>query len=275
MLGQSDPGLLRAAHDARRANHEITLVELPFSNPVKGVGRFLFRAMNYLEFDAYAKDAQLGDITDILMEEMLLYPRTEKWEENPIHEVEAGQYEEMAVLLVKGSGFDEKRSLLEAQGHGRSMASTPFSAAQMFICKAFPGMSPAEVARLPVLETFRLVGMAEHMLGSDGQPLQFPLRDFFGDQKPKGARAPLDFSRLPVYSQRQLNEMQGDARAEFVADAIRKRREVERDPEAKARRGLEIRRNRMAQIAEQRAKHVAGAAAEEADSLRAEFGDGR
>lgn len=275
MSGRADPGLVRAAHEARRANHEISIVELPYADPAKGVGSFLFRSMNYLEFDAFAKDAQLGDITDILIEELLLYPRTGKWEENPINDVEAGAYEEVAVFLVRTSGFDEKQSLLDAQAHGRQMASTPFAAAQMFVCKAFPGLTPHDVGRMPILETFRLVGMAEHLLGKDGDPLQFPLRDFFNQGRKTGSRAPVDFSRLPVYSQRQLSEMQGDARAEAVADTIRRRRELEADPKAKAARSIELRRQKMAEIAHQRARHGEAGAMEEADSLRQEFGDGR
>jgi hypothetical protein len=274
VLPRADPALVRAAHEARRKNYELSLVELPYANPEKGVGQFLFRSMSYGEFDAFSKDAQLGDITDMLLEELLLFPKTEVWEKNPIHDVDPGTFEEAAVYLVKVSGFDEKKSLLEAQGFGRSMASTPFSAAQMFICKAFPGVTPLEVSRMPILETFRLLGMAEHILGKDGEPLQFPLREFFNDTRRNSSRAPLDFSRLPIYTPEQMVEMEGDARAAAVADTIRRRRALNADPEARAARAIEIRRQKMAEIYKRRSEHGQQAMRSESAELEAEFGRG-
>jgi hypothetical protein len=276
MLQRADPALIRAAHEARRDNHDLLLVELPFADPTKGTGYFLFRGMGYAEFDAFAKDAQLGDITDILVEEFLLWPKTPEWEKNPIHEVEAGSFEETAVMLVKLSGFDEKRSLLEAQAAGRALASSPFSAAQMFICKAFPGMKPAEVARLGVQETFRLIGMAEQMLSQNGEPLQFPLRDFFNDGRKQRSTSqiPKDFSRLPVLTPDQIMELQGEARLDAVRETIRRRREANVDPDNRSRRMMEARRRKMDELAMRRTGNMRQSQAEADMELRREIEGG-
>lgn len=287
--GGATPALLEAAYEAKQQSQELLLVELPMlqyagegppstTRPVVArTGDFLFRLLTFSEFDTFSKLAQFGDVAELVLKATMVYPKIGTWEEHPIQSVETGAYEEVAALVIDTSGFESKQQMVSNLNMGRQLSNTIYGAAQMFICKAFPGLDPRDLGRMPMPEMFRYLAMSEQMLAQEGRPTEFPLREFFGS-KTRQKKGPFDvptidqFSKLPTLTDAQINRLKAGDRAAAVKRAVQERRELSKNPEARANRSAEIRRRKMDQIAESRRRDEMRASQSMSDEIASEFG---
>lgn len=285
--GGVSPALLEAAYDAKQRDEELLLMELPIlqqcagegppsaTRPVASTGDFLFRLLTFGEFDTFSKLAKFGDVAELVLKATVVFPKA-PWEEHPLNLVEAGVYEEAAALIIETSGFEAKSAMFANLNLGRQLSNTIYGAAHMFICKAFPGMDPRSLSRMSMPEMFRFLAMSEQMLAVEGKPTEFPLRGFFsGKHRVQGG--PFDvpgadrWSRLPTYSEMQLDAMKAGDRAAAVARANEDRRALAKDPEARANRSVEIRRRKMEELARSRALDQAKVDTVTSEELAREF----
>lgn len=256
-----DPAFVEAAYNAKKQHNELLIIELPLmhareeppSVDIKQTGVFLFKLMSFGEFDTFSKLIRLGDIADLVIKNCLVYP-ADPWENNEIQRVEPGFFEEAATVLVEASGFEHKDGMFEMLGVGRMMSNSIYGAAQMFICKAFPGFTPRDISLMSMPEMFRYLAMSEQLLAANGSPTEFPLREFFKPprRRPEQNHIPKDFSKLPVYTAEQLESMRAANAMEASVQAIREKRAADLDPETKASKAVEIRRKKIQSIAESR-----------------------
>lgn len=265
--GGVSPALLEAAYEAKQHDQELILMELPMlqyvgegppsaARPAASTGDFLFRLLTFGEFDTFSKLAQFGDVAELVLKATVIFPVV-KWEEHPLQYVETGLYEEAAALVIETSGFETKSAMFSNLNQGRQLSNTIYGAAQMFICKAFPGLDPRSLSRMSMPEMFRYLAMSEQMLAQDGHPTEFPLREFFSERhriKKGPFDVPKDFTQLETLSDAQLNAIKSGDRIAAVAKAVEDRRRLAKDPEARANRSVEIRRRKMDELARSRAR---------------------
>lgn len=246
----SDPAFIEAAYDAKSKHHDLIVIELPLvlqpegssslARPAQETESFLFRLLNFGEFDSFSKLVQFGDITDLVLKACLIYP-TDPWDQNKIQFVETGFFEEAAMMLIEASGFESKDGMFGHLGEGRMLSSSIYGAAQMYICKAFPSISPRDIYNMSMAEMFKYIAMSEQMLTTDGRPVEFPLREFFKPAKrPETGHVPKDFSKLPVLTEQQVASMRTAGTTE---------RPVQPTLEDRAIRRTEARRKKMDELA--------------------------
>lgn len=280
--GGAPPEFVEAAFEAKQAHRELLMVELPLTCDVTespsaarpaAEGDFIFRLLTFSEFDTFSKIARLGDVSDLVVRTTLLYPR-EPWDKNPIQRVEAGFFEEVAGMIIDSSGFENKKGMFAGLGEGRTLSNTIYGAAQMFICKAFPGVTPELIGRMTMPEMFRYLAMSEQMLSVEGKPTEFPLREFFStrQRRQEAGYIPKDFSRLKVLTEEQAEAMKATGRLEAVAAAIADKKRDSANPEEKAVRAVEVRRRKMAEIAAKREADQRVGAESESAALARDFG---
>jgi len=265
--GGVSPALLEAAYEAKQHDQELLLMELPMleyagggpsstTRPVAKTGDFLFRLLTFGEFDTFSKLAQFGDVAELVLKTTVVFPKA-PWEDHSLQFVETGVYEEAAALVIESSGFETKSAMFSNLNQGRQLSNTIYGAAQMFICKAFPGLNPRSLSRMSMPEMFRYLAMSEQMLAQEGRPTEFPLREFFSEKNSRPKKGPFDvptdFKKLEILSDAQLNTIKSGDRVVAVAKAIEDRRSLSQNPEARANRSVEIRRRKMEEIARSRA----------------------
>jgi len=284
----ASPDFVRAVHTARQDGHTLYIFDLPLAElggidaehiSEPGYGRFVFRALSFTEFDHFSASAQIGDITDMLIQQTLMYPVFDEWDKNPINKVTNGSYEETANTIIEMSGFESAEGLLSAQAIGRTQASSVFGASQMFICRAFPGMRPDIVANMGVVDIFRMVGMAEHMLSQEGEPAEFPLAEFLNPTPKRGPKNDVptwkSWDDLPVYDDRQLAAFRSNDKEAVLREQVRrKRQQRQRDPAGAQAEAVARRREQAARIHAQRERDGERAMLEEGETLRQQYGRG-
>lgn len=259
--------LMVEAIEARRHGYGVFVVELPWGSPddESGTwGSFLVRTLTMEEFESFASLAVMGEVSETVLRSTVLYPKVEDWDEHPIHDVVPGSYEELAGFIVDSSGYENREGIKHARAAGRHMASNVFSAAHMFICRAFPAMTPQACRKMDMVELFRYVAMAEEMMSTPDQPVQFPLAEMMGDRQAKKQSRMPDIESLPVLTDGQVQTMKEEHRIAFAQETARRQRDLQANPDAAAaRREAVVMRKRM-EIANQRA------AEEESEALRRE-----
>jgi len=259
-----DSALIRAATKARLGGHAVFVVGLPTA---EGEAAYIaFRSLKMDEFDAYASAATMGDVSEILIETAVIYPVVEDWSKHVLNDVLPGAFEEFATQIVECSGFESKNAIKGAYGLGRQQSSNVFSAAHMFIMKAMPGLTPDALKQKDIVDLFKHVAMAEHMMSTEEQPVQFPLREILtGRREQKTSRLP-DFEQLPVYHPHEVAALRSRTMREYTMEKTRQMRMAQTNPqEVQKRRQQAVMRKRR-QIANQRA------AESEGDDLRKQFG---
>lgn len=196
--------VMKYAHAARVAHGHLYLFQLEDSaaNEVT----VLARPLTHAEFDSLSQSAQLGDVTELVVETALIWPRAENWLDNPVMNLKAGDFEELATAIIDISGFHSTEGIVEGLAYARHNAGTLFNVAQAFICKAMPSLTPQELESLPWLTITKLLAQAEQLL-----QVPFPIEEFLKPQKEQkkgvrddGAFVPSDFSQLPTFSEDQL-----------------------------------------------------------------------
>ena len=78
------------------------------------------------------------------------------------------------------SGFSSMNSLVGSLDKYRKMAQTLESAVTIYICKAFPSLTPEDVDNMTMEDQIRYVTLAEHLIGKE-----LPFSDFFAPKKKK------------------------------------------------------------------------------------------
>jgi hypothetical protein len=104
----------------------------------------------------------------------------------------AGIDEYICAAISKISGFSSADSLVEGVEYGRANAKTLESAITMYICKAFPSLSPSDVDNMTLNQQMKYVSMAEIMIGQE-----LPYEDFLNPKKPKASKPPRHIMEPP------------------------------------------------------------------------------
>jgi hypothetical protein len=264
---QLDPKLLSAALEARRSGSGVFVVELPYGEPEKDTyGNFVFRSLTMEEFEAFAHLATMGDMTENVLQNTIVWPAVEDWDDHPIHQVMPGAYEELATFLVDASGYENQDGIKEARNAGRAAANNVFSAAHMFICRAFPGLTPADCRKMEIVDLFKHVAMAEQMLSSPEEPMQFPLAELLGERQVRRTSSLPDFEKLPVLTKAEVDMMKRNNRQELTAEVSRRQAEVRSNPQAAAAQREAAIREKRQRLAMERAEQ------DESRSLAREYG---
>ena len=91
----------------------------------------------------------------------------------------------IAQCIIETSGFDSKENFTTLLAQSRTSATSVEAGIEIFICKAFPGISPWDVQNMNLYQQMEMLGKAEVALGTE-----LPITD--GEQKGsmKGRRPP-------------------------------------------------------------------------------------
>lgn len=92
----------------------------------------------------------------------------------------AGIDEYICKVVSDISGFSSMGSLVSSLDKYRKMAQTLESAVTLYICKAFPSLTPEDVDNMTMEDQMRYVTLAEHLVGKE-----LPFADFFSPKKKK------------------------------------------------------------------------------------------
>lgn len=116
----------------------------------------------------------IGDQEDKVVSKCLVYPP------NLEHEYLAGLDSYIFKAVLKISGFNTQEQLIIGINNGRSQAATLESCITLFICKAFPSISPIDVDNMDFEEIAKYASMAELSLGKE-----IPYDQFLNPEKYK------------------------------------------------------------------------------------------
>lgn len=264
MLKDVDPRLVRCAREARSQHRHLYVMKLPLASPyrerigfekkagkkhpvfrIQHEAEILFRALTANEFDQFSQEAQFTDITEDVVRTAVLWPK-KTWKKHPLQYVAPGHFDALRDQIIEISGFGSDEALEQGIQHGRDQANNIYGAIQAFICKAFPAYTPISISTLPWLDQVKLLGMAEVLLATE-----FPLTEILkGMNEEDVSRPPRDFSKLPVFSEGELEEMRTDSQRQAMVKQMHDRRReatgAEVDEQAR-RRVDEVARKRMEQ----------------------------
>jgi len=263
-----EPELIKAATKARLGGHAVFVAALPAGGDSGGdVVHIAFRALDMKEFDAYARAATLGDVTEMVIEASMVYPQVGNFDDHVLARVLPGAFEELSNYIIECSGFESRQAIGSAYRMGQQSTSNIYSAAHMFIMRAMPGVSPDELRRMDMVNLFHHVAMAEQMLATEDGPMRFPIREMLSGrpQQQKTTRLP-NFDELPTLHPHQVAAMRSRNVREYTLEKTRQMRMAQSDPRKQAERRKAMIMKKRRQIAEQRA------ADSESSALARQFG---
>jgi hypothetical protein len=220
----------------KRQHGELIVFQI---NLRRGPATFVFRPLSALEFEGYLSIAEVDDVAEDIISNSLVYPAGTEGTAL-IGEALPGIYESIALQIVAASGFSNPKEAKRMLNEGKMRARTFPAVVEMFICKAFPTYIPETVRKMTVSEQFKLVAMAEEMLG-----IEFPMKAFFGKPEVTSSAVP-DASTLQYVSDAQIERESRGAVSKIGLERVRAKQAALSDPEIAAERRQQM-RDRIAQ----------------------------
>lgn len=130
----------------------------------EGLDVILIRAMSRLQFNAFTESFLLDPVEAV---RILILTNSFGYEDAALDLMKAGIDEFICSAISTVSGFASEESLAEGVEYGRKYASSLEAAITMYICKAFPKLTPEDVDAMTLETQMRYVAMAEQMLGRE------------------------------------------------------------------------------------------------------------
>lgn len=154
----------------------------------------VIRPLTRREFNLYIPllDKEPDEIIPTILDKCVIYP-----DKIPDHYL-AGIDSSICRAIVNVSGFLKEEDLAKAVIEYRGYAASLEARLTMYICKAFPSISPDQVDNMDFQEIIKLASLAEQMIGNE-----IPYNDFLNPKKPKKKRKPSERNILPPPKQGQ------------------------------------------------------------------------
>lgn len=154
--------------DLQRIHKEIYLLDISFFTKELG-SCVAIRPLTRSEFNLYKDISDYHTIRDIVN-----LCSTFLCEIND-HTLAGVDYA-IAKAIVTISGYNNKDSLVDKINHNRSYSKTLEGSITIFICKAFPSLTPIEIDNMNLSDQMKLLCMAEQLLCKEF-PFEFFIKD--------------------------------------------------------------------------------------------------